>query len=162
MWSEEINYKHLLFQIYHLYITYGLMSGLGLGMVMNCSISILDPYFSKHKRMACGLAMSGYGVGSFIFPPILNFLEDVYGWRGALLLLAGIAVHMIPISSLFRPFKNNSAQINQGILNEDASYCGKEKPCKNGSQLHRDEHIKLSYLKHELIRIISLFKIIPF
>lgn len=49
--------------------------------------------------------MSGSGIGIFVFSPILKFLIDEYGWRGALLLDAGFILNCAVCGALFQPLK---------------------------------------------------------
>lgn len=49
--------------------------------------------------------MSGSGIGIFVFSPILKYLIDEYGWRGALLIDAGFILNCVVCGALFRPLK---------------------------------------------------------
>lgn len=91
--------------IYHLYFTFGLMTGIGLGLGYIPSITIVGFYFRRYQSMAVGFAASGVGVGTFIFPPLIRFLNDTYGWRGSILLIGGISLNLIVVSAFFRPIK---------------------------------------------------------
>ena len=134
-------------------------------MIFNCSVSIIDPYFSKYKRIACSLVFTGFGVGAFILPPILNLLEDVYGWRGAILLLAGIIAHLVLTSALLRPFKANlypsdfDKSKGDGYRENITSHIHR-------SRLDMDVNVrnqtKLGSLNSRITRVVSLFKILPF
>jgi len=91
--------------IYHLYFTFGLMTGIGLGLGYIPSITIVGYYFHKYQSLAVGFAASGVGVGTFIFPPLIRFLQNTYGWRGSILLIGGVSLNLCVCSALFRPIK---------------------------------------------------------
>ena len=98
-------------QVYHMYVAFSLANGIGLGMVYIPSLTIIDKYFVKHKNIATGIAVCGVGVGSFVYPPLITSLQEIYGWRGTLLLLGGIHLNGLVICALFRP-KQISAKVN--------------------------------------------------
>jgi predicted MFS family arabinose efflux permease len=49
-------------------------------------------WFVKRRGFASGLAVSGIGVGTLVFPPLAAWLIDAFGWRPAYLVLAGITL----------------------------------------------------------------------
>ena len=105
------------FQVWHLYLAYSLTAGIGMGMVYNPSISILAKYFDKYKKVAAGISTCGHGIGSFLFPPILKVLDNAFGWRGAILMLAGIAFHYLIFAVLYRPTTEKAIHVTD--VNED-------------------------------------------
>ena len=50
-----------------------------------------------------GLALTGNGASSLLLAPALQLLLDNFGWRGALLLLGAVTLHLIPCGALLRP-----------------------------------------------------------
>lgn len=60
-------------------------------------------YFDKKRNIALGIASSGGGVGTFLFPPIINLLRHEFGWRGMFLFMSGIALNIVVFASLYRP-----------------------------------------------------------
>ena len=55
---------------------------------------------SKHssfefKNTVIGVASSGGAIGIVLFPPIADFLQDIYGWRAAMLIIGAINANMI-------------------------------------------------------------------
>ena len=49
---------------------------------------LLSRWFVKRRGVALGIAISGVGLGGFMFPPLLQALIDAYEWRPALRLIA--------------------------------------------------------------------------
>ena len=86
-----------------LYLTYGVVAGLGISLPYLNSIVVLSEYFKKKRAFAQGLAECGAGVGTLIFAPLLERLIVVYGWRGALLIMGAISSNIIVCGCIFRP-----------------------------------------------------------
>jgi MFS family permease len=63
--------------------------------------TIISQWFRRRRGMAMGLTFVGGGLGSFIMPPVFDYLIDGIGWRGAYVVLGGILwVGTIPLAAL--------------------------------------------------------------
>jgi MFS family permease len=60
-------------------------------------------YFEKKRSLATGIAVCGSGLGTFVFAPLTEYLIVEYGWRGAILIIAGIVLNCAILGALFRP-----------------------------------------------------------
>ena len=60
-------------------------------------------YFDKRRALATGIATCGSGIGAFVFAPLCKWLIDVFGWRGAQWIVAGMVLHGVILGSLYRP-----------------------------------------------------------
>ena len=78
-------------------------TGAGLGLAFMPTIAAVTCQFDKYTSLALGLATSGVGIGTFVFPPLIRWLDWQYGWRGVLLLVGGISMHLIVLCALYRP-----------------------------------------------------------
>lgn len=58
-------------RIWQLFITQGIMFGLGIGMAFIGGIPLLPQWFSKKRSLANGLAAAGSGVGQLVLCPRL-------------------------------------------------------------------------------------------
>ncbi|XP_072019838.1 monocarboxylate transporter 12-like [Amphiura filiformis] len=67
-------------------------------------------YFDENYSLANAFSQSGLSVGVMIMPLLTQLLRDIYGWRGTMLILGGINLHMIISGALLRP-------INQSLSN---------------------------------------------
>ncbi|XP_077445835.1 monocarboxylate transporter 13-like isoform X3 [Stigmatopora argus] len=86
----------------HLYLTMGLVSGLGWGLVFTPMVATVMTSFTRRRTFALGLAFTGIGVASFAFNPLFQFLVETYAWRGALLILGGLSLNIVPCGALIR------------------------------------------------------------
>uniref|UniRef100_A0A674KAN7 Monocarboxylate transporter 13 n=1 Tax=Terrapene triunguis TaxID=2587831 RepID=A0A674KAN7_9SAUR len=89
----------------HLYLSIGLLSGLGWALVFTPSVASVARYFAKRRTFATGLAVSGAGLASFAFSPLFQLLVDTYAWRGALLVVASISFNLVAAGALLRPLE---------------------------------------------------------
>lgn len=62
-------------------------------------------YFSTRRSLAMGLGFTGVGLSSFAFSPLFQYLVQLYGWRGALLILGGLSFNIMVSGALIRPLK---------------------------------------------------------
>lgn len=67
------------------------------------ALGTLSRYFSRRRVLAVGLALTGNGAASLLLAPALQLLLDTFGWRGALLLLGAVTLHLTPCGALLRP-----------------------------------------------------------
>ncbi|NWS65278.1 MOT13 protein, partial [Chunga burmeisteri] len=87
----------------HLYLSVGLLAGLGWALVFTPSLGAVGRYFPSRRALATGLVVSGASVSGLALGPLVPWLLDTYGWRGALLLLAAISFNLVAAGALLRP-----------------------------------------------------------
>ncbi|XP_070533813.1 monocarboxylate transporter 13-like isoform X3 [Ptychodera flava] len=90
-------------ELYHLYITYGIVTGTSLGLTYTVGIEMVSIYFKRKLMIALGLAFAGSGAGQLILSVFTQFLVETYGWRGALIILSAFESNMCVAGALFRP-----------------------------------------------------------
>ncbi|XP_027713014.1 monocarboxylate transporter 13 isoform X2 [Vombatus ursinus] len=88
-------------------ITGGILAALGTGWALSFTptVACLSRYFSKRRSLATGLALTGVGLSSFVFAPFFQWLITYYAWRGALLLVAALSLHLVACGALLRPLR---------------------------------------------------------
>jgi len=75
-----------------LYATYSIGLGVGIGLTYVPSVAAVQPWFSRHRVLASGIAVSGIGAGNLLAPPLAAWGIESLGWRGAYLALAACAL----------------------------------------------------------------------
>lgn len=77
--------------------------GIGIGMNFLPGIVITNTYFNNKRGIAGGIVCSGSGFGVFILAPVFQLLLTEYGWRGTMLITAGIFMQLCVCSTVMRP-----------------------------------------------------------
>uniref|UniRef100_A0A8D0HN70 Solute carrier family 16 member 11 n=1 Tax=Sphenodon punctatus TaxID=8508 RepID=A0A8D0HN70_SPHPU len=77
--------------------------GCGWALAFAPAMGTLSRYFSSQRSLATGLALTGNGLSSFGLSPLLRLLADTLGWRGALLVVSALGLHLVVCGVLLRP-----------------------------------------------------------
>lgn len=91
------------------------ISGFGLGLSFIPTISIVGFYFEKRRALAVGIAVSGVGMGTFAFPPVIRLLVHMFGYRGAILVTGGICFNLMVCGALFRPVSYPQVDVTEEV-----------------------------------------------
>lgn len=90
-------------EVNKMYVTYGLVWGIGSSFAFVSSIVILGQYFDRKLALANGIATSGSGVGSLVAGPVINYLLQTVGWKNSMRILSAIALLLWIAALLFKP-----------------------------------------------------------
>lgn len=85
-----------------MYLTFGVIAGLGLGLCYVTAVVSVAFWFDKKRTLATGLGACGTGIGTFVYAPMTTFFIAEYGWRGTNLLLAGTFFNMVVAGAVMR------------------------------------------------------------
>lgn len=89
--------------IYILTVTYGIISGIGVGIVYGAPMTVVAKWFPEKKGLAVGLVLIGFGLSPLITAPLARNLVEMYGVLRAFLLMGISFGVIIPLLSF--PFK---------------------------------------------------------
>lgn len=70
------------------YVTYGVLGGVGVGMGYNAIITASQQNFPDKRGIATGVSVCTFGFSTVIFTPIIQSLESMLGLQSTLLILA--------------------------------------------------------------------------
>ena len=90
-------------EVNKMYVTYGLVWGVGSSFAFVSSIVVLGQYFERKLALANGIATSGSGVGSLVAGPVINYLLETVGWKNSMRILSAIASVLWIAALLFKP-----------------------------------------------------------
>lgn len=111
-----------------LMITYGLMQGIGLGLVMPVAFGKFNQYFTNQRVTIMSLTQAFTGVLTMVYPLFVAYLKETYGFRGAMAVIAAVNAHVILAMLVMHPVEWHYKTIKIPISE-------KEEPCKyNNSQ----------------------------
>ena len=96
-------------------------------------LGILGDYFDTYYVFAASVAGTGSALGITVFAPLTQLLLDIYGWRGAMLIIGGLALNLkvcgsnvsfkkVKVSLDYQSIDNGSSQ-NGGDSIHSESYC---------------------------------------
>lgn len=86
-----------------LYMAYGLLCGLAIGMLYNCIIATVVRWFPNNRGLVTGLLMVGTGVGSLIIGVWVAPLFQTISWRTVFQMLGiAAAVLVVGVGQLLR------------------------------------------------------------
>ncbi|XP_064615736.1 monocarboxylate transporter 12-like [Liolophura sinensis] len=112
----------------HLYVTLSLMTGMGASMVYTPCLVVIGFYFDKYLSVSIALVVTGGGIGMVAGAPLIGFFENVFGWRGMFMMLAGISANLILSAMICRPNSVERSHWGNRADDSDPSGALKEKP----------------------------------
>ncbi|XP_049692537.2 monocarboxylate transporter 1 [Helicoverpa armigera] len=77
-------------------ITFGILQGIGFGMMVPVCYSTLNHYFVRKRTTVMSICKAVQGVILMWYPQLLKKIMTIYGFRGTLLILAGMSLHTFP------------------------------------------------------------------
>ncbi|KAH3812399.1 uncharacterized protein LOC127835001 [Dreissena polymorpha] len=89
-----------------LFVSIGLLEGIGTAMVHPPVTATVSEYFNKRRGFAMSFAMSGANFGGLVFAPIMSALFESVGFTGTLMIVAGMALNVCISGMLMRPIQS--------------------------------------------------------
>ncbi|TMS37058.1 hypothetical protein L596_004075 [Steinernema carpocapsae] len=124
-----------------LYLTFGVIGGIGFGLIFLPAIVIVSQYFDEKRALATGLAVCGSGIGTTLFawlnPLILHATNN--NWRTFLVVMAVITLLCFLCGLVFKSLQPTETQVEE-VAKIAADYMEKHGIEQNGL----DPHEKLS------------------
>ena len=84
-------------------LVYGVLGGLGFGLVFLPAVVCVGLYFERRRALATGVAVCGAGVGAIVFAPVAASLVARLGWRATNLVFSGLCLLNILCGLVMRP-----------------------------------------------------------
>ncbi|KAH0616898.1 hypothetical protein JD844_028355 [Phrynosoma platyrhinos] len=91
--------------IIELYLTAGMLTGLGMALNFQPSLIMLGAYFDKRRPLANGLAAAGSPVFLSALSPLGQVLMEKFGWRGGFLIMGGLLLNCCTCGAVMRPLE---------------------------------------------------------
>ncbi|KAK7077019.1 hypothetical protein SK128_011889 [Halocaridina rubra] len=76
-----------------MFLSYGIINAVGTSLNFSGWVVGLSQFWKKHHALVVGIAMAGSGCGVFLLGPCIEFIVHHYGWRGAMLICAGMSLN---------------------------------------------------------------------
>ncbi|XP_076453450.1 uncharacterized protein LOC143288708 [Babylonia areolata] len=109
-----------------LFVTYGMIAGIGLGLTYSPSIISIGFYFDKLRGLATGISAAFAAIGILSGSLIAQSLIDNYSVGGAFMVLSAIGLHGCFFGAFFRPseFELSMGQAGAASEREDQQLLG--------------------------------------
>ena len=138
-------------KLWMMYLTYGVLSGIGHGMIFNCSYLIVLQYFVKWRSLAVGIVASAPAIGMFTMTQLTQWILPEFGWHGVLLGFGLLHVVVALCSTVFVPLENKKEKSNNQNTVLEIKY--QQETTTNDVPLHRN---------HSFLIMLSSFVLITF
>jgi MFS family permease len=97
--------------IWHLYLFYGVVIGIGLSGTYVPVISAISKLFNRRRGLMTGIVSSGMGVGTFFVTPFATWLILVKGWRFSYMTIGLATMIIIIVSARFLQISNGKNSV---------------------------------------------------
>lgn len=111
-----------------LVLAYGIVTGLGIGMVYGCTISNSIKFFPDKRGFVGGITTACYGFSSVIVPPVANILISNFGVTAAFKIIGSTFLIIVCVCSFFID------KCPAGFIPE-----GWTPPASNGNKLNQND-----------------------
>ena len=86
---------------WQIFLCQGLYTGFGFGLVFMPGVKIISSCFEKKRSLALAVSAAGGGMGSLVFPAILQYLAPVIGFPWAIRCSAAVMLVISIVANLF-------------------------------------------------------------
>lgn len=102
--------------IAELYVTAGVVTGLGFCFSFQPAVTILGHYFVRRRAFANAMSSTGTALGLCTLPFLGNYLHTEFGWRGSFLVLGAVLLNCCVCGAVMRPLQPNRRR-GQPLMN---------------------------------------------
>lgn len=89
-------------QAWQLVLCWGLLVGMGVGsMAMTFVATVTGRWFVRHRGLVTGILTAAGATGQLVFLPLIASLATHHGWRTPAVLVAALALAVVPLVLLF-------------------------------------------------------------
>lgn len=81
-------------------VMYGVLASFGIGVVYNIVIPVVSGWFPDKPGFAQGVCLMGFGMGGFLFGPVVTSLYAHFAWRFVIAAVGSVFAVLIVTSSL--------------------------------------------------------------
>lgn len=122
--------------IYLLWLTYGCIGGIGLGVGYITPVSTLVKWFPDRRGLATGLAIMGFGFGALAGAPVFNYLIEHWGISECFFAIGAAYMVIMYASSLYLE-KPPEGWMPEGMI--EGKPAGRRRAVRDISQMTANE-----------------------
>ncbi len=105
-------------KIFYISIGYGIISGIGVGMIYGVPIAVVSKWLPERKGLAMGLTLAGFGLSPFVTAPLIQNLINLHGPFNTFKILGLLFFIVIFILSIPMKFPDENETIIKGQATE--------------------------------------------
>ena len=110
--------------IYMLTVTYGLISGSGVGIVYGVPMAVVAKWFPDKKGLAVGMVLIGFGLSPLVTAPLAKLIVEHYGVMNSFLVLGISFGLLISLLSLLFKYPTSNDLMSSSTPNTTNSLTG--------------------------------------
>jgi MFS family permease len=141
-------------QLWHLYLTFGVLGGMGVGAFYVPLSATATRWFSTHRGLALAIVSAGNGTGILAMAPLARYLISTYDWSTAFIVMGVLSWLIILPAALF--VRNSPAEMGSTAFGTEhdpdkgpvSHRRGSEVAAMNGRQAARTPTFWLIALTH--------------
>lgn len=100
-----------------LYLSYGVLSGLGIGVGYNAIISVVNEWFPDKKGTSSGALMMSFGASALILGNIANsMISSAMGWRNTFKILGALTGIILLLAAAFMSHPTEKDQLSKKVV----------------------------------------------
>ncbi|KAG7462922.1 hypothetical protein MATL_G00189860 [Megalops atlanticus] len=96
-----------------LIFSYGVVVGLGCGLVYAATVTITCQYFDTRRGLALGIVTTGTSVGGFLYATAKKELIELFGLEGCLLIIGALSLNLMACAGPMRPLHKPGYYLKQ-------------------------------------------------
>ncbi len=97
--------------VFHFYLFYGVIVGVGMGGCWVPPLSIVARWFIKRRSTMTGIVAAGTGIGAVIAAPLANYIISLFDWRISYIIVGVATMLVVVVASQF--LKRDPSDIGQ-------------------------------------------------
>ncbi|KAG5262602.1 hypothetical protein AALO_G00276840 [Alosa alosa] len=118
-----------------MYITTGIIAGLGYCLTFLPTVTILSQYFCKRRSIVTSMASTGESIAIFAFAPAFTALKAKIGWRYTMVVIGLLQGSIVICGTLLRPIVIKPSPSDESSKEKLSTQQEAKQPI-NGEQLH--------------------------
>lgn len=103
-------------QIWHLFLTQGVLFGMGMGMLFIPVASVIPQWFTSKRSLASGVSLSGAGLGGLVYSLATQAMIDRFGLTWAFRILGILAFTVITTCILLIRDRSRTAKSSRAMM----------------------------------------------
>jgi hypothetical protein len=101
--------------VYQIIFTYGILQGIGLGLMVPAAFTSFNYYFVRRRTFAMAITQMIIGVAAMAVPLVIQMLLEEYGFRGTQAIIAAFSLHAMLGMVVQQPVRYHIKKKKQSI-----------------------------------------------